>query len=85
MSNVHPVPPDFAATARLRKVVSEYSEQVEAEFKQRDADEARAVDQKVADLQADLDVAQAVDDAQDLVDVVLGEALELGHRRGLSG
>ena len=33
------------ATARLRKVVSEYSEQVDAEFKQRDADEARGTGQ----------------------------------------
>ncbi len=40
------------ATARLRKVVSEYSEQVDAEFKTRDADETRAVEQKVADFQA---------------------------------
>ena len=45
------------ATARLRKVVSAYSEQVDAEFKQRDADEARAVEAKVADLQAGMQEA----------------------------
>jgi DNA-directed RNA polymerase subunit beta' len=45
------------ATARLRKVVSAYSEQLDAEFKQRDADEARAVEQKIADLEAGMQEA----------------------------
>ena len=40
------------ATARLRKVVAEYTEQVNADLQQREADEARAVEQKVADLAA---------------------------------
>ncbi len=42
------------ATARLRKVVAEHMEQVNAELQQRDADEARAVDQKIADLEASM-------------------------------
>ena len=37
---------------RLRKIVAEYTEQVNADLKQREADEARAVEQKVADLAA---------------------------------
>ena len=45
------------ATARLRKVVGEYTEQVNAELQQRAADEARAVDQKVDDLRAAMDEA----------------------------
>ena len=45
------------ATARLRKVVGEYTEQVNAELQQREADEARAVEQKVADLKAGMDEA----------------------------
>ena len=45
------------ATARLRKVVSEYTEQVNAELQQREADEARAVDQKIEDLRAGMDEA----------------------------
>jgi len=40
------------ATARLRKVVSEYSDQVTDELKRRDTDETRAVEQQVADLSA---------------------------------
>nr|MBA2701649.1 DNA-directed RNA polymerase subunit beta' [Chloroflexota bacterium] len=40
------------ATTRLRKVVGEYTEQVNADLQQREADEARAVDQKIADLSA---------------------------------
>ncbi|HXS71318.1 MAG TPA: DNA-directed RNA polymerase subunit beta', partial [Patescibacteria group bacterium] len=43
------------ATARLRKVVSEYSEQVNADLKQREADEERAVEQKIADLSSGVD------------------------------
>ncbi len=43
------------ATARLRKVVGEYTEQVNADLQQREADEARAVEQKVADLKAGMD------------------------------
>ena len=40
------------ATARLRKIVAEHMEQVNGDLKQREADEARAVEQKVADLAA---------------------------------
>ncbi|HEY6030396.1 MAG TPA: hypothetical protein VIU44_07535, partial [Gaiellaceae bacterium] len=40
------------ATARLRKIVGDYTEQVNAELQQRAADEARAVEQKIADLAA---------------------------------
>jgi DNA-directed RNA polymerase subunit beta' len=40
------------ATARLRKIVGEYTEQVNADLQQRAADEARAVEQKIADLAA---------------------------------
>ena len=43
------------ATARLRKVVSEYSEQVNADLQQREADEERAVEQKIADLSSGVD------------------------------
>jgi DNA-directed RNA polymerase subunit beta' len=43
------------ATARLRKVVAEYTEQVNADLQQREADEARAVDQKIADLSSGVD------------------------------
>jgi len=43
------------ATARLRKVVAEYTEQVNADLQQREADEARAVEQKVADLSSGVD------------------------------
>ncbi len=43
------------ATARLRKIVGEYTEQVNADLQQREADEARAVDQKVEDLKAAMD------------------------------
>ncbi len=43
------------ATARLRKVVGEYTEQVNADLQQREADEARAVEQKVADLSSGVD------------------------------
>ena len=45
------------ATARLRKIVGDYSEQVNAELQQRAADEARAVEQKVADLAAGMAAA----------------------------
>ena len=45
------------ATARLRKTVADHSEQVNAELQQREADEARAVDQKVEDLRAGMDEA----------------------------
>src|SRR6187397_1473822 len=45
------------ATARLRKIVSEYTEQVNADLQQREADEARAVDQKIADLAAGVEEA----------------------------
>ena len=40
------------ATTRLRKIVAEHTEQVNAELQQRERDEERAVEQKVADLQA---------------------------------
>ncbi len=40
------------ATARLRKIVGDYTEQVNAELQQRATDEARAVEQKIADLAA---------------------------------
>ncbi|MBA2372868.1 MAG: DNA-directed RNA polymerase subunit beta', partial [Chloroflexi bacterium] len=40
------------ATARLRKVVGAYTEQVNAELQDREAAEARAVEQKVEDLRA---------------------------------
>jgi DNA-directed RNA polymerase subunit beta' len=40
------------ATARLRKIVGDYSDQVNADLQQRAADEARAVEQKIADLAA---------------------------------
>src|SRR4249919_486234 len=43
------------ATARLRKIVGDYTEQVNADLQQREADEARAVEQKVADLRAGLE------------------------------
>jgi DNA-directed RNA polymerase subunit beta' len=43
------------ATARLRKVVAEYTEQVNADLQQREADEARAVEQKIADLSSGVD------------------------------
>ena len=43
------------ATARLRKVVGEYTEQVNADLQQREADEARAVEQKIADLAAGME------------------------------
>jgi DNA-directed RNA polymerase subunit beta' len=43
------------ATARLRKIVGEYTEQVNADLQQREADEARAVDQKIEDLRAGMD------------------------------
>ena len=45
------------ATARLRKIVGEYTEQVNADLQQREADEARAVEQKVDDLRAGMDDA----------------------------
>jgi DNA-directed RNA polymerase subunit beta' len=45
------------ATARLRKIASAESERVDAELKQREVDEARAVEQKIADLQAGMDDA----------------------------
>ena len=40
------------ATARLRKIVGDYSEQVNADLQQRIADEERAVEQKIEDLKA---------------------------------
>jgi DNA-directed RNA polymerase subunit beta' len=43
------------ATARLRKVVGAYTEQVNGELQQREADEARAVEQKIDDLRAAMD------------------------------
>ena len=43
------------ATAALRKIVSAETERVTAELQQREKDEERAVDQKVADLQAGID------------------------------
>src|SRR5689334_12785037 len=43
------------ATARLRKIVGDYTEQVNADLQQREADEARAVEQKVEDLRAAMD------------------------------
>ncbi len=43
------------ATARLRKIVGEYTEQVNADLQQRGADETRAVEQKVEDLRAAMD------------------------------
>jgi DNA-directed RNA polymerase subunit beta' len=45
------------ATARLRKIASSASERVDADLKQREADESRAVEQKIADLQAAMDDA----------------------------
>ena len=43
------------ATARLRKIVGEYTEQVNADLQQREVDEARAVEQKIEDLRAAMD------------------------------
>ena len=43
------------ATARLRKIVGAHTEQVNAELQQREADEARAVEQKKDDLRAAMD------------------------------
>jgi DNA-directed RNA polymerase subunit beta' len=43
------------ATARLRKIVGAHTEQVNAEIQQREKDEARAVEQKIEDLQAGID------------------------------
>ncbi len=43
------------ATARLRKIVSAHTEQVNAEIQGREADEARAVEQKKDDLRAAMD------------------------------
>ncbi len=40
------------ATARLRKIIGAYTEQVNADIQQREADEARAVEQKKDDLRA---------------------------------
>jgi DNA-directed RNA polymerase subunit beta' len=40
------------ATARLRKIVGEYTETQNADLQQREADEARAVEQKIADFSA---------------------------------
>ena len=40
------------ATAKLRKIASGASERVDADLQQREADEARAVEQKIADLEA---------------------------------
>ena len=40
------------ATAKLRKIASGASERVDADLRQREADEARAVEQKIADLEA---------------------------------
>ena len=40
------------ATARLRKIVGDYTEQVNADLQQRIADEERAVEQKIEDLKA---------------------------------
>ncbi len=45
------------ATARLRKVVGEHTEQINADLQQREADEARAVEQKIADLRSGMDAA----------------------------
>jgi DNA-directed RNA polymerase subunit beta' len=45
------------ATARLRKIVAEHMEQVNGDLKQREADEARAVEQKIADLAAGVEEA----------------------------
>ncbi len=45
------------ATARLRKVVGDYTEQVNVELQQREADEARAVEQKIEDLRAGMEDA----------------------------
>jgi DNA-directed RNA polymerase subunit beta' len=42
------------ATARLRKLVGEFTEQVNAELQQRIADEERAVEQKIEDLKASM-------------------------------
>ena len=52
------------STARLRKVVGDYTEQVNADLQQREADEARAVEQKVADLRAALDDTLGAERAQ---------------------
>ena len=43
------------AIARLRKIVGAYTEQVNADIQQREADEARAVEQKKDDLRAAMD------------------------------
>jgi len=43
------------ATARLRKIVSAETERVNAELQQREKDEERAVEQKIADLRAGVD------------------------------
>ena len=50
-----------AATTKLRKVVKDETERVEGELKQREADEARATAQKVADLDAAADEAVAAE------------------------
>jgi DNA-directed RNA polymerase subunit beta' len=42
------------ATARLRKIVGDHSEQVNADLQQRIADEERAVEQKIEDLKASM-------------------------------
>ena len=52
------------ATARLRKIVGEYTEQVNADLQQREADEARAVEQKIEDLRAGMDDALSHERAQ---------------------
>jgi DNA-directed RNA polymerase subunit beta' len=43
------------AAARLRKIVGDFTEQVNSELETRERDEARAVDQKIADLRAGVD------------------------------
>ena len=45
------------ALARLRVIVAEHTERVNADLQQRQADEERAVDQKIADLRAGIDDA----------------------------
>ncbi|HSL33248.1 MAG TPA: DNA-directed RNA polymerase subunit beta', partial [Candidatus Limnocylindrales bacterium] len=60
------------ATAALRKIVSAETERVNSELQQRERDEERAVEQKIADLQAGIsetlthEKAQLADQAQDL-------------------
>jgi len=68
------------ATAKLRKIASGASERVDADLKQREADEARAVEQKIADLEAGMqDVLQH--EREGLADQAQGRKDELRKLR----